>query len=82
MKNFNQLAKKRILKMFLSSVKTKVAMKFHKKLFPAERVNGIPTSSCYLLQIQSCEYLSLSMLLRENLTALPSGLASTDEMVS
>ena len=33
MKNFNQLAKKKLLKIFLSSIKTKVAIKFLKKLF-------------------------------------------------
>ena len=33
MKNFNQLAKKKLLKIFLSSMQTKVAIKFPKKLF-------------------------------------------------
>ena len=40
MKKFNQLAKKKkkkkILTMFLSSIKTKIAIKFPKKLFSAE----------------------------------------------
>ena len=31
MKKFNQLAKKKILKIFLSKIKTKVAIKFRKK---------------------------------------------------
>ena len=40
MKKFNQLAKK-YLKLFLSSIKTKVALKFPKKLFfPAENQLG------------------------------------------
>ena len=33
MKKFNQLAKKKRLKIFLSSIKTKVAIKFPKKTF-------------------------------------------------
>ena len=33
MKKFNQLAKKKLFKIFLSSIKTKVAIKFPKKLF-------------------------------------------------
>ena len=31
MKKFNHLAKKKYLKIFLSTIKTKVAIKFHKK---------------------------------------------------
>ena len=49
MTKFNQLAKKNLLKNFLSSIKTKVVIKFPKKLFffpaenrlDAERVNHI-----------------------------------------
>ena len=33
MKKFNQLAKKKLLKIFLSSIRTKVAIKFLKKTF-------------------------------------------------
>ena len=33
MKKFNQLAKNKLLKIFLSTIKTKVAIKFPKKLF-------------------------------------------------
>ena len=64
MKKFNQLAKKNYLKIFLSSIKSKVAIKFPKKpfffsaknRFGTERVKGENSSGTEFRIIMSTSY--------------------------